>query len=165
VLLYDIRKIQKINKELEKGNIKEDKAKKKIEKLKSKYMELVVEDGVIEKFYVDKLGNKVAIMNDGEVVQFDGSVMSHRFVSFFLAYIGLLLINLVIFMISLGTSKFDSWLTAFGYTISPLAIVLNVLTAYYCRDVVFKNKMFLLLLIGTFILNLVSFIFDLFTIF
>lgn len=153
----DIEKLQKLKKSFDLEIKNKNKIKKKIEKIESKYICITCgEEEVVEAFYLDIDGNKVALMKDGNIYQFEGTSLSKNFLSFTFAFFILLLLYLLLIIISAFKQEWKPVLDSAGIVINCLSIILNVLNCYYSWDIMKKYKsMFIMLFLAT-ILNLFS---------
>jgi hypothetical protein len=154
MILKDIKKLQDFQNQLDSSVGKEKKRLlKKCKKIESKYR---VDKSVDTHFYSDKIGNKVAVLKSGEVIQFQESSLSVRFLSFLTAFLILLILfTLSTFIVTIWFPKYSFVLNSSALIVSFLSVSLITFTILRTWDTL-KNKFWLACLMAlSLLLNIV----------
>lgn len=155
MLIDDVKKIEKLKQKVELN----PRYQKKLEKLEKKHYKFDDVGEGIQSIYVDKHKSKVAVMESGKVIQFDGPLLNPHFTGFLVAYVVLLVIGVPLIIAGMFSERIEPLAKAIDFVLIPAALVLNILTVIFCKDVMLRHKDLLFLMLFLIIFNVFNIIF------
>lgn len=134
MLIHDVKKIEELRKQL----VEKPEYQKKIEKMEKKLLAIHQVGNGVQSIYVDKYKSKVAVMENGDIFQFEGPRVNPHILGILIAMLVLTVLGAFTMTLDIGLPPRISEAIASAVTVS--VILLNVSNLVFQKEMLKKQK-------------------------